>query len=162
MSPKMTKWKQEMKPQLSRSTPTKPSSLVVLMKIRRAWRPLSWSALVDLKKGKISLCQLFAIAPSLSIQPMLWWQLEFKMGLFLPTPGVWLDDNNLRTRTNHENRKRMAWLFHFPTRNQILRIVAGGMDRNNSRLDSTEMIDLDQESPKWTKGMLDKSKIVYR
>ena len=35
-------------------------------------------------------------------------------------------------------------------------IVAGGPLE-----DSTEMIDLDQESPKWTEGMQDKSKIVY-
>ena len=38
-------------------------------------------------------------------------------------------------------------------------IVAGGYDGINS--DSTEMINLDQESPEWTEGMQDKSKIVY-
>ena len=35
-------------------------------------------------------------------------------------------------------------------------IVAGGYER-----DSTEIIELDQESPEWTDGMQDKSKIVY-
>ena len=35
-------------------------------------------------------------------------------------------------------------------------IVAGGYGQ-----DSTEMLDLDQESPTWTEGMQDKSKIVY-
>ena len=38
-------------------------------------------------------------------------------------------------------------------------IVSGGY--NSGRLDSTEMINLDQESPSWTEGMQDKSKIVY-
>ena len=39
-------------------------------------------------------------------------------------------------------------------------IVSGGID-NSGRLDSTEMINLDQESPAWTEGRQDKSKIVY-
>ena len=39
-------------------------------------------------------------------------------------------------------------------------IVSGGSKRG-SYLDSTELINLDQESPSWTKGMQDKSKIVY-
>ena len=38
-------------------------------------------------------------------------------------------------------------------------IVSGGRI-GGGVLDSTEMINLDQESPKWTKGMQDKSKIV--
>ena len=38
-------------------------------------------------------------------------------------------------------------------------IISGGWA--GSRLDSTEMINLDQESPSWTEGMQDKSKIVY-
>ena len=38
-------------------------------------------------------------------------------------------------------------------------IISGGYD--GSRLDSTEIIDFDQESPSWTEGMQDKSKIVY-
>ena len=40
-------------------------------------------------------------------------------------------------------------------------IVAGGYNHNSGYLDSTEMIDLDQESPTWTEGMQVKSKIVY-
>ena len=39
-------------------------------------------------------------------------------------------------------------------------IISGGRD-GSDRLDSTEMIGLDQESPSWTEGMQDKSKIVY-
>ena len=39
-------------------------------------------------------------------------------------------------------------------------IVAGGYNYNSGYLDSTEMIDFDQESPTWTEGMQDKSKIV--
>ena len=39
-------------------------------------------------------------------------------------------------------------------------IVAGGSNWNGE-LDSTEMINLDQESPSWTEGMQNKSKIVY-
>ena len=38
-------------------------------------------------------------------------------------------------------------------------IVSGGW--NGEWLDSTEIIELDQESPEWTEGMQDKSKIVY-
>ena len=38
-------------------------------------------------------------------------------------------------------------------------IISGGY--NGSRLDSTEIIDFDQESPSWTEGMQDKSKIVF-
>ena len=41
---------------------------------------------------------------------------------------------------------------------KIYGIVAGG---GFGDLHSTEMIDLDQESPTWTEGMQDKSKIVY-
>ena len=37
-------------------------------------------------------------------------------------------------------------------------IVAGGS--NSGFLDTTELINLDQESPTWTEGMQDKSKIV--
>ena len=37
-------------------------------------------------------------------------------------------------------------------------IVSGGW-KSGGKLDSTEMIDLDQESPTWTEGMQDKSKI---
>ena len=43
-------------------------------------------------------------------------------------------------------------------------IVSGGNKfekYDRERLNSTEMIDLDQESPTWTEGMQDKSKIVY-
>ena len=41
-------------------------------------------------------------------------------------------------------------------------IVSGGYnDYGGRKLDSTEMIELDQESPTWTEGMQDKSKIVY-
>ena len=45
-------------------------------------------------------------------------------------------------------------------------IVAGGYKvtlggYNSGYLDSSEMIALDQESPEWTEGMQDKSKIVY-
>ena len=39
-------------------------------------------------------------------------------------------------------------------------IISGGWDRHDW-LDSTEIIDFDQESPEWTEGMQDKSKIVY-
>ena len=39
-------------------------------------------------------------------------------------------------------------------------IVAGGHN-SGGYLDSSEMIELDQESPEWTEGMQDKSKIVY-
>ena len=39
-------------------------------------------------------------------------------------------------------------------------IVTGGYYNSGGELDSTEMIDLDQESPSWTEGMQDKSKIV--
>ena len=39
-------------------------------------------------------------------------------------------------------------------------VVAGGFDHPND-LDSTEWIDLEEESPTWTEGMQDKSKIVY-
>ena len=39
-------------------------------------------------------------------------------------------------------------------------IVSGGYN-GGEKLDSTEMIELDQESPTWTEGMQDKSKIVY-
>ena len=39
-------------------------------------------------------------------------------------------------------------------------IISGGWD-GYDRLDSTEMINLDQESPSWTEGMQDKFKIVY-
>ena len=39
-------------------------------------------------------------------------------------------------------------------------IISGGRD-GSDRLDSTEMIGLDQESPSWTEGMQDKFKIVY-
>ena len=38
-------------------------------------------------------------------------------------------------------------------------IVAGGS--NSGFLDTTELINLDQESPTWTEGMQAKSKIVY-
>ena len=42
-------------------------------------------------------------------------------------------------------------------------IISGGINSAKVQLDSTEIIDLDHESPKWTKGMQeDKSKIVYR
>ena len=40
-------------------------------------------------------------------------------------------------------------------------IVAGGYFGGLRFLESTEMIELDQETPKWTLGMPDKSKIVY-
>ena len=40
-------------------------------------------------------------------------------------------------------------------------IVSGGYNHYCGYLDSTEMIDLDQESPTWTEGMQVKSKIVY-
>ena len=40
-------------------------------------------------------------------------------------------------------------------------IVSGGSG-SGRMLDSTEMINLDQESPEWIEGMQDKSKIVYR
>ena len=40
-------------------------------------------------------------------------------------------------------------------------IVAGGNNFNIGYLDSTEMIELDQESPTWTRGVQDNSKIVY-
>ena len=58
----------------------------------------------------------------------------------------------------------------FQHRTKSFGIVAGGHVSGSSRgcerprcgyLDSTEMIDLDEESPKWTEGMQDKSKIVY-
>ena len=39
-------------------------------------------------------------------------------------------------------------------------VVAGGWDYNGC-LDSTEWIDLEEDSPTWTEGMQDKSKIVY-
>ena len=39
-------------------------------------------------------------------------------------------------------------------------VVTGGLDNPNV-LDSTEWIDLEEESPTWTEGMQDKSKIVY-
>ena len=39
-------------------------------------------------------------------------------------------------------------------------IVAGGWDFPNYS-DSTEWIDLEEESPTWTEGMQDKSKVVY-
>ena len=39
-------------------------------------------------------------------------------------------------------------------------IVSGGYD--GRYLDTTEMIDLDQDSPTWTEGLQDKFKIVYR
>ena len=70
-----------------------------------------------------------------------------------------LDYYKSHTRTNHENRKKLAWLFHFPRWNQTYGIVSGGID-NSGLLDSTEMINLDQEIPTWTEGMQDKSKIV--
>ena len=38
-------------------------------------------------------------------------------------------------------------------------IVVGGEFKRGT-LDSTEIIELDQESPKWTKGTQDKSKIL--
>ena len=48
---------------------------------------------------------------------------------------------------------------------QTFGIVSGGMKKGNiphwRHLDTTEIIDLDQESPRWMKGMQDKSKIVY-
>ena len=41
-------------------------------------------------------------------------------------------------------------------------IVSGGFNYyGGGELDSTEMIDLDQESPEWIEGMQGKSKIVY-
>ena len=41
-------------------------------------------------------------------------------------------------------------------------IVSGGYNYySGGELDSTEMIDLDQESPEWIEGMQGKSKIVY-
>merc|ERR1711860_410480 len=39
-------------------------------------------------------------------------------------------------------------------------IVSGGLDYPNY-FDSTEIIDLEEDSPTWTEGMQDKSKIVY-
>jgi len=48
-------------------------------------------------------------------------------------------------------------IFHHGTKSYG--IVAGGY--NSGFLDSTEIIELDQESPEWTEGMQDKSKIVY-
>ena len=47
-------------------------------------------------------------------------------------------------------------------------IVSGGgrglywTNATNVQLNSTEIIDFDQESPKWTEGMQDKSKLLYR
>ena len=49
-------------------------------------------------------------------------------------------------------------IFHEGTKS--FGIVSGGSGFGKY-LDSTEMIDLDQESPEWTEGMQDKSKIVY-
>ena len=40
-------------------------------------------------------------------------------------------------------------------------VVSGGTTRMRPRSDSTEMINLDQESPTWTEGMQVQSKIVY-
>ena len=40
-------------------------------------------------------------------------------------------------------------------------IVTGGWTSGYNILDSTEMIELDQESPTWTDGMQDKSKMVF-
>ena len=40
-------------------------------------------------------------------------------------------------------------------------IVTGGWTSGYYILDSTEMIELDQESPSWTEGMQDKFKIIY-
>ena len=48
-------------------------------------------------------------------------------------------------------------IFHHGTKSYG--IVAGG--NYYGKLESTEMIELDQESPEWTEGMQDKSKIVY-
>ena len=47
--------------------------------------------------------------------------------------------------------------FHLGTKS--FGIVAGGGDRDST---ATEIIDLDKESPIWTEGTQDKSKIVYR
>ena len=44
---------------------------------------------------------------------------------------------------------------------KILGIASGGYTEGNGLLDSTDIIDFDQESPTWTEGMQDKSKIVY-
>ena len=76
-----------------------------------------------------------------------------------------LDYNNLHTRTNHEKQTEEiigCSVFHHGTKSYG--IVSGGslgLDSTNRYLDSTEIIDFDQESPKWTEGMQDKSKIVY-
>ena len=40
-------------------------------------------------------------------------------------------------------------------------IISGGINSAKVHLDSTEIIDLDQESPSWSEGMQEKSKIVY-
>ena len=42
---------------------------------------------------------------------------------------------------------------------KLFGVVSGG--KKSGGLDSTEMIRFDQESPTWTEGMQDKSKIVY-
>ena len=49
-------------------------------------------------------------------------------------------------------------IFHEGTKS--FGVVSGGSGFG-VYLDSTEMIDLDQESPEWTEGMQDQSKIVY-
>ena len=50
-------------------------------------------------------------------------------------------------------------IFHNGTKS--FGIISGGTMSGATAINSTEMIDFDQESPEWTEGTQDKSKIVY-
>ena len=100
-----------------------------------------------------------AIAPSLSMQPIYGivtggiqdgdyysantWYVDLTTTKVTPGP----------TMKTGRNRHGCSVLQHGT---KSYGIISGGYD--GSRLDSTEIIDFDQESPSWTEGMQDKSK----
>ena len=79
-----------------------------------------------------------------------------------PSASTWFVDLTTASVTPGPSMKTRRWghgcsIFQHGTKS--FGIVAGGYKRG--RLDSVEMIHLDQESPTWTEGIQDKSKIVY-
>ena len=77
------------------------------------------------------------------------WYVDLTTTRVTPTPGPTMKTG----RSNHG-----CSVFQHGTKSYG--IISGGW-HGYDRLDSTEMINLDQESPSWTEGMQDKSKIVY-
>ena len=118
---------------------------------------------MDQKEGKISLCVVIYGHCSFKINGLLALVTGGDQDQH-PSASTWFVDLTWPTWTRFTPGPQMKTersthgcsTFHLGRK--TFGIVAGGYD--SGALDSTEIIDLDQESPTWTEGMQDKSKIV--